>query len=72
MVENADAVTFYIACTTTFYTSDPVLQCDNTLEDAMAVPYEKLKNKCIQEYQAYYGRVCLCLGEAADLSLIHI
>lgn len=70
MVENADAVTFYIACTTTFYTPDPVLQCDNTLEDAMAVPYEKLKNKFIQDYQAYYGRVCLCLGEAADTAAL--
>ena len=70
MVEDADAVTFYIACTTTFHTPDPILQCDNTLEDAMAAPYEELKNGFLQDYQSYYGRVSLFLGKAADTAAL--
>ncbi len=65
MVENADAVTFYIAATTTFYTPDPTLRCDNLLQEALEVPYEDLKRSFIARYQSYYNRVSLFLGNPA-------
>ncbi len=66
MVEDADAVTFYIASTTTFYTPDPVLYCDNALDDALSTPYREMKRAFVADYQRYYNRFSLRLGASTE------
>ncbi|MFT3951851.1 MAG: glycoside hydrolase family 95 protein [Oscillospiraceae bacterium] len=65
--EGCDAVTIVVSCRTSYrfaeYQALAVLDCERALES----PYETLKQRHIEDYQNYYNRVKLSLGESVGI-----
>lgn len=66
IVENADAVTLLLDARTSFYGDDPYNWCQDTLDNAASVSYEKLIGEHIREYQLYFKRTSLEIGKDGD------
>jgi alpha-L-fucosidase 2 len=62
VVENADAVTFYLAAATNFNNDHPLQKCFEYLDSANK-QYEKLLSDHILDYQKYFKRVVLQLSK---------
>ena len=62
IVEGSDAVTLYLAIETTFHCDDPVGACRHRLAEALALPYEALKQRHITDHQILFRRASLDLG----------
>jgi alpha-L-fucosidase 2 len=72
-VVDADTVTFYLTTATSFNGfdkspgregRDPAAEAGSTLRKALEIPYEKLKERHVADYQALFRRVAFDLGEA--------
>lgn len=62
-VDEADAVTLYIAAATSFRHVDPAGQVSNLLDSAEAKGYEAIRRDHAADYGALFGRVSLTIGE---------
>ncbi len=62
IVEDSDAVTLYLAIETTFRCENPVGACRQRLAAALALPYEDLKQRHINDHQILFRRASLDLG----------
>ncbi len=75
IVENASSLTLYVAGATNYpglsslangitnFSANPVQTCQALINKAVSKPYDKLKGDHIADYQKYYSRVAIELGE---------
>jgi alpha-L-fucosidase 2 len=63
LVEDANAVTFFVAAATSYREKDPAAVCRATLAAAVSKPLQKLRADHIADYQRLFRRVELKLGE---------
>jgi alpha-L-fucosidase 2 len=66
LVDEADRVTLVLAVAGTFRFPDPTGRCLDVLEQAAALPYERLKERHIADYGPLFRRVKLAIGAATD------
>ncbi|PZE22330.1 glycoside hydrolase family 95 protein [Paenibacillus xerothermodurans] len=62
-IENADAVTLWLAAGTTFRSSDPLGQCIRQVNNALAKGYERVKQEHITDHSGAMNRVSLELTD---------
>lgn len=74
-IRNATQATLYLSIQTSFhgFDKDPIKEgreyrkaCLKTIEKAMEISFEELKNEHIADYSSYYDRVSLQLGGGSD------
>lgn len=63
VVEEADTVTLFLAATTDFKEEAPEKWCIKTIKNASKKSYRTLLNTHIKEYQSYFNRMSIKLGE---------
>lgn len=67
IVRGADSVTLLVAAATGYRHADPLAAVQETLQRAVGMSYETLKERHISDYQRYFRRVTLQLMESEDL-----
>lgn len=67
-VEKANAVTLLLSAATDYRGSNALAGCGERLAAAARIPYPKLREAHLQDYQALFGRVSLELGDPANSS----
>ncbi len=65
-VRNANAVTLFFTAATDYRGGNPRERCIQWLDAAAAKPYEELRERHSADYQSFFRRVELNLGEMAD------
>jgi alpha-L-fucosidase 2 len=66
IIQNADAVTIFLAYGTTFAGNDPAQQCQKQIEAASVAGYEKVRMAHISEHQGWFRSASLDLGPAPE------
>jgi alpha-L-fucosidase 2 len=69
IIENADAITFYLVAATNYWGKDPHSICEQTLLSLTTKKFESLKKDHIAEHQRLFHRVKLNLGSNENTNL---
>jgi len=69
IIENADAITFYLVAATNYWGKDPHSFCEQTLLSLTTKKFESLKKDHIAEHQRLFHRVKLNLGSNENANL---
>lgn len=68
-VEGADAATIYLAANTDYRKDDPAKKSLQQVTQAQALAYEVLRLRHVTEYQSFFNRVELDLGQSPNAAL---
>lgn len=63
-IEKADAVTVFLTAATDYKGLDPSLVCSTRMESVIRRPYSVIKNNHISDYQSFFKRVSIDLGQS--------
>lgn len=66
IVENADELLLYLSAATDYTGQDPDRYCQQTLDRALAQPYDRLWQEHLRDYRALYDRVKIKLTDESN------
>ena len=69
VIENADAIVFYLVAATNYWGKDPHVECNQTINKLAAKKFETMKKEHITEHQRLFQRVTLDLGTNKNTNL---
>jgi alpha-L-fucosidase 2 len=69
VVTGANSVTIYLTAHTNYWGTDPHLQCEKTLENAVSKTFAEIKSAHIVDYKKLFDRVKLDLGSSENSKL---
>ncbi len=66
IITGADSVVFFLTAATNYWGEDPKIKCNETLYRVLRKEYDKIKEAHIDDYQKYFNRVELDLGDDSN------